>query len=94
MTDWKSEAEHWKARWANANRLVEERNRQIVKLCNHIGNLERAGHWSHEEEIDILLSMLEDKFPQWRVTHQRREIANLHKVIRRLKEQVSGQEGS
>jgi hypothetical protein len=86
--DWEGEAEHWKNRWFLVNRLVADRDRKISELLTHIGNLEKDGHWSHEEEIDVFLTMLEERHPQWRVTNQRREIANLHKVIRRLKDEL------
>lgn len=85
MIDWQEEAAHWRSRWEMNVQSIAKKDRKIQILMEHIENLEKDGHWSHEEEIDDLLSMLDERFPQWRVTHQRREIANLHKVIRRLK---------
>jgi hypothetical protein len=88
MIDWEGEAAHWKIRWVLAQRSLASKDKKIAELVNHIGNLEKDGHWSHDEEVGIFLAMLEERHPQWRVTNQRREIANLHKVIRRLKDEL------
>lgn len=72
------------------NRLLASYKSENEKLKNEIANLKKAGDSSVIELTELLAVQAEANYPDSRTTHQRREIANLHKVIKRLKEQIDG----
>jgi cell division protein FtsB len=67
------------------NRELASYKSENQKLKDYIADLKKVGNFSHEEQVDVLLTMLEEKHPGERATRQRKEIANLHKTINRLK---------
>lgn len=89
MIDWEQEARYWQSRWMSSNAMLLEKHRQLLSAADKISRLERSGCWSDEEEVETLLAILDGSDPRGRVTRQRREIANLHKVIRRLREEIA-----
>ncbi len=73
------------------NRFIASQTSEIEKLKAHIKDLKAAGSFSQDEQTEALLSMLEEKYPGYRVTAQRREIHSLHKVIARLKKELEAE---
>jgi len=73
---------------AALNRELASYRSENEKLKAYVAELKRAGNWSDEEQVDVLLAMLEEEHPEYRVTEQRKEIARLHKVIARLKKEL------
>lgn len=70
------------------NRELASYKSENEKLLKRIDGLKEAGNFSHEEQVDALLAMLEEKYPGCRVTEQRKEIARLHKMVERLKKEL------
>jgi hypothetical protein len=70
------------------NRLLASHKQEIVGLKETIDAMRKAGAYAENEEIGSLLGILEEEYPHYRVTKQRREIFNLHRVIKGLKDEL------
>jgi len=70
------------------NRLLASHKQEIVGLKETIEDMKKAGEYAENEEIGSLLELLEERHPYDRVTKQRREIFNLHRVIKGLKDEL------
>jgi hypothetical protein len=70
------------------NREVASRNSEIAGLRVTLQRMREAGGYVENEEIGVLTSIIEERYPADRVTKQRREIYNLHRVIKGLKDEL------
>ena len=70
------------------NREIASWKSEISKLNQTIKDLKKAGSLDESEINQFLTETLEGKHPRERVTHQRKEINNLHRVIRELKDEI------
>lgn len=70
------------------NRLVASLKSDNKKLRESIHDLRKAGDVSVVELMEQLAIKDQESFPGSKLAHQRREIANLHKVIGRLKDEI------
>ena len=70
------------------NRLVSSLRSENGKLEDQLASLKKAGDVSVIELMEELAIQYEDAYPRSKDAHYRREIANLHKVIGRLKDEL------
>ena len=76
------------------NREVVSRNGEIAKLKTQIAQMRKAGDYDEDDVYSMLMDVLGDKYPGERITMQRKEINNLHRVIRELKESLRAEQDS
>lgn len=86
----RTQAEQWedKAKILELNRVVASFKSENQKLKDQLASLKKAGDVSVIELMEELALQCEDVYPRSKGAHQRREIANLHKVIGRLKSEL------
>lgn len=84
------QAEQWdlKEKVLELNRYVASQKSEIDKLKEQLSSLKKAGDVSVIGLMEELAIQYEDAYPRSKGAHQRREIANLHKVIGRLKDEL------
>lgn len=70
------------------NRLVASYRSENQGLKEELKQLKKAGDVSVVALMEELAVQVEDDYPNSKHAHQRREIANLHKVIARLKDAI------
>lgn len=78
-----------KSHVTDLNREIASRDSEIAKLNQRIKDLKKAGSWSACDREEMLLALLEEKYPHDKLTSQRKEIAILHRIIKELKEQLN-----
>lgn len=70
------------------NREIASRNATIAKRDQQIREMKKAGSLDESELNTFLTETLEDRYPRDRLTWQRKEINNLHRVIKELKIEI------
>jgi hypothetical protein len=75
------------------NRELASRKADGEKLKERIEQMRKGGSIDLQHEIDVLEGILNSRFPEVRISNQRKEIRLLHGVIRRLNDEIKELKG-
>lgn len=75
-----------KQKVADLNRFIVSYKEENQKLKDRIEIMRKGGDVDLQHEIEQLESILKDRYPEARISAQRREIRILHGIIKKLRE--------
>lgn len=73
-----------KVKSVDLNRELDSYKSENQKLKDQIALMKKAGTLSEAQQIEELLAILEGRWPNERVTEQRKQITALHRKVKRL----------